>query len=504
MYQYMRALKKSRIAIMIAMVLSTVSCNENFLERNPLDQISSGTFWQTEDDVKMALAGCYRQLQSDFMGYRRVWLDCLSDNAFAEWAYFNIPAMTIGVTSPTSGGAVNMAYNSSYRAIANCNYFLENIDKVPMDEARKSTYKGEVMFLRALIYFDLTNFFGDIILYKKTPESVDASRVTKSPRADVLTFIHEDLDAAIKILPETAYNGHAVKGSATSLKARVLLYEQKWAEAATYAQQTMASGKFSIANNYLGIFLTGTQGGNPEIIFSTQYLSPTNPTAFTESMDVQIGWYGCINPYQNLVDEFECTDGLPIARSPLYRPETPFANRDPRLVLNMRRVAEETWPDPQHPGQTGYVMRKYADFSHAPFSYAKTDSDQDMVSIRYADVLLMYAEAKNEASGPDASIYDALDKIRARPGINMPPVDRTRYNTKDALRDFIRHERRVELALEGHRYFDLKRWGIAHTKLPTIKNPGGVPLVFEQRHYRFPFPQGEIDINPLLKQNDGY
>jgi hypothetical protein len=101
---------------------------------------------------------------------------------------------------------------------------------------------------------------------------------------------------------------------------------------------------------------------NPEIIFSTQSLSPTNPTAFTESMDVQIGWYGCINPYQDLVDEFECTDGLPISKSPLYRATTPFANRDPRLVMNMRRVAEETWPDPQHPGQTGYAIRKYVDF----------------------------------------------------------------------------------------------------------------------------------------------
>lgn len=500
----MSALKKSRIAVMMIMTLSAVSCNDSFLERHPLDQISSGTFWQTEDDVKMGLAGCYRQLQSDFLGYRRVWLDCLSDNAFAEWAYFNIPAMTIGVTSPTSGGAVNMAYYSPYRGIANCNYFLGNVDRVPMDEARKSIYKAEVRFLRALMYFDLTDFFGDVILYRESPAGAEVSKVAKSPKSEVLAFIHEDLDAAIAALPEASYSGHAVKGSATAMKARVLLSEQKWPDAASYALQTMQSGKFGIANNYLGIFLTGTQGGNPEIIFSTQYLGPTNPTAFTESMDVQIGWYGCINPYQDLVDEFECTDGLRIAESPLYKAETPFANRDPRLVLNMRRVAEEAWPEPQHPGQTGYVMRKYADFSHAPFSYAKTDSDQDMVSIRYADVLLMYAEAKNEANGPDASIYDALDQIRTRPGVNMPPVDRAKYNTQDALREFIRHERRVELALEGLRYFDIKRWGIAHTKLPAIKNPGGIPLVFEQKHYRFPFPQGELDINDLLKQNEGY
>ena len=500
----MKKLYALKSMLMIVVIIFMCGCNKDFLDKNPLDQISSQTFWKTEADVKMAVGGCYRQLQSDFFGYRRVWLDCLSDNAFSEWGYFNIAQMTIGVTSPTSGGAVNMAYYAPYRGIANCNYFLANIDKVPIDEQKKAAYTGEVKFLRAMMYFDLVDFFGDVILYKESPESPDASKIAKSPKEEVLAFIHEDLDAAIASLPETSYSGHAVKGSATAFKARVLLSQNKWTEAASFAKQTMESGKFSIANDYLGIFLTGTQGGNPEIIFSTQYLSPTNPTAFVESMDVEIGWYGCINPYQDLVDEYECTDGKPISESPLYNSVTPFANRDPRLVLTMRRVAEESWPEPQHPGQTGYVMRKYADFSHTPFSYANTNSDQDLVSIRYADVLLMYAEAKNETAGPDASIYEALDLIRSRSGVNMPPVDRGKYNTQDLLRNFIRHERRVELALEGHRYFDIKRWDIANTKLPTLVNPGGIPLVFEQKHYRFPFPQAELDNNPELKQNEGY
>ena len=500
----MKKLYAVRYFLVIAAITFMSACNKSYLDRNPLDQISSQTFWKTEDDVKMALGGCYRQLQSDFLSYRRVWLDCLSDNAFAEWGYFNMASMTIGVTSAASGGAVNMAYYAPYRGIANCNYFLANIDNVPIDEANKTIYKGEVRFLRALMYFDLVDFFGDVILYRERPESAEAAKVAKSPKSEVLAYIHEDLDAAIAALPEAAYAGHAVKGSATAFKARVLLYENKWPEAASVALQTMQSGKFSISDDYLGLFLTATQGGNPEIIFSTQYLSPTNPTAFVESMDVQIGWYGCIDPYQDLVDEYECSDGKTISESSLYNPATPFANRDPRLVLTMRRVAEESWPEPQHPGQTGYVMRKYADFSHAPFSYANTDSDQDMVWIRYADVLLMYAEAKNEAEGPEASVYDALDQIRSRPGVNMPPVDRAKYNTKDLLRDFIRHERRVELALEGLRYFDIKRWKIADTKLPTLKNPGGVPLVFEQKHYLFPFPQAELDNNPELVQNEGY
>ncbi|MEX2232379.1 MAG: RagB/SusD family nutrient uptake outer membrane protein [Cyclobacteriaceae bacterium] len=501
----MKKLNLLTVSVVLTTIVICISCQKDFLDKNPLDQISSQTFWKTEGDVNMALAGCYRRLQADFLGYRRVWTDCLSDNAFAHWGYYGIASMTLGVISPSSGGAVNASYYPPYRGIASCNFFLANVEKAQISDEKKALAKAEVRFLRALMYFDLVNFFGDVILYKDLPKSADEAKIAKSPKAEVLAYIHADLDEAISSLPDVAYAGHAVKGSALAIKARVLLYEQKWAEAAGFAQQIMSSGKFSLANNYLGIFSgTSTQLNNPEIIFSTQYLGPTNPTAFVESMDVEIAWYACINPYQNLVDDYECTDGKPITESPLYDPaDLTWANRDPRLKLTMRNLTE-VWPQPQEAGQTGYVMRKYIDFSHVPFSYSRTDSDQDMVLTRYADVLLMYAEAKNEVSGPDASIYDALDQIRSRPGVNMPPVDRAKYNSKELLRDYIRHERRIELALEGYRYFDLKRWGIIGTILNTLKNPAGIPLVFKSEHYLFPFPQAELDNNPQLEQNPGY
>ncbi len=498
---------KKLYSVTVSVVLTTLmlcsSCQKDFLDKNPLDQISSGTFWKTDADAQMALAGCYRRMQDGVLGYQRVYLDCLSDNAYG-YAYFNTVAMQIGVISPTSGGAIDAAYFAPYRAIASCNFFLANVDKAPISDETKKAAKAEVRFLRALMYFDLVNFFGDVILYKETPKSADESKIAKSPKADVLAFIHGDLDAAISSLPDVSYAGHAVKGSAMAIKARVLLYEKKWAEAAGFAQQIISSGKFSLANNYLGLFLTATQGGNPEIIFSTQYLSPTDPTAFVESMDVQIGWYGAIGPFKNLVDDYECIDGKSIMESPLYDPaDLTWDKRDPRLKLTMRNTTE-VWQQPSWIGYTGYQMRKYVDFTHVPWSYGRTDSDQDMVWIRYADVLLMYAEAKNEASGPDASIYNALDQIRSRPGVNMPPVDRAKYNSQGLLRDYIRHERRIELALEGLRYFDIKRWGIADTKMPTLKNPGGVSLVFKPEHYLWPFPQRELDNNPKLVQNPGY
>jgi len=149
---------------------------------------------------------------------------------------------------------------------------------------------------------------------------------------------------------------------------------------------------------------------------------------------------------------------------------------------------------------TGYNPVKYCNWDELPIDYS-TISDQDIIIIRYADVLLMYAEAKNEASGPDASVYAAINAVRDR--VNMPPVPNGL--TKDQMRERIRHERRVELALEGSRYVDIKRWRIAEDIIPQIVDPGGAKRKFDPgKHYLLPFPQNEMDTNPNLEQNPGY
>jgi hypothetical protein len=218
-----------------------------------------------------------------------------------------------------------------------------------------------------------------------------------------------------------------------------------------------------------------------------------------------------MQPYQNLVDDYEMTDGKPITESPLYNAATPYVNRDPRLDLSIK-LPGETWRNSagvawtgSYNSFTGFLVEKYVDLSKAPFTTATaTQTDQDYIHLRYADILLMFAEAKNEVSGPDATVYAAINQVRARTGINMPPVDQVKYNTKEKLRDYIRHERRVEFAFEGQRYNDLKRWNIAHIKLPTLKTPSNIPLVFELKNYLLPFQQSELDNNPQLVQNDGY
>ncbi|MCG2615304.1 RagB/SusD family nutrient uptake outer membrane protein [Terrimonas sp. NA20] len=505
------------------MVCGTMTaCTKGFLDRNPPDAVSTEIFWASEADTRSALAGVYTRLQQNFLGYERVYLDGLSDNAWL-WDNTNqaqMANMTTGSISATTGGALNNLYSSPFRAIASCNYFLDNIDKAPVTDALKNSYRAQVRFIRALCYFDLVQGWGGVPIYDRFPATLTEANIAKSTKEQVYTFINADLDFAIANLPDEKYNGYAVRGSAQGLKARVLVTMQSWPEAAALCQQIMtgAAGKFALSTNYAALFTTAGQNNaavNTEIMFSTQYLGPSIPQRTSPGaggMDIELGWFSLMQPYQDLVNAYEMTDGKSITESPLYNPAQPYANRDPRMDISIK-VPGETWVNPStsvawtgsYSSFTGFLVQKYVDLSRAPFTNATaTLTDQDYIHIRYADILLMFAEAKNEVSGPDESVYNAIDAVRGRTGIAMPATDRVKYNTKELLRDYIRHERRVEFAFEGQRYNDLKRWNIAHIKLPTLVTPANIPLKFSTTNYLLPFQQSELDNNPQLRQNDGY
>lgn len=513
-------MKAKYILTSAAIVLLTFNaCKKDFLDRNPLNSVSNEIFWNNEADVQTALTGVYSRLQQNFLGYERVYLDALTDNAFAyqNTNQNSLLELTTGSISPGIGGALNNMLSSPYRAVTSCNYFLDNVDKSPVNESLKNVYKAEVRFIRALAYFDLVQSFGGVPLNRTYPNTVDEVKIAKSSREEVYAFINEDLDFAIANLPDEKYNGHAVKGSAQGIKARVLLTQQKWPEAVTVLRQIMTANKFGLSNNYAALFKTSGQANaavNIEIMFSTQYLAPTNPQRTSPGaggMDIELGWFSLMQPYKDLVDDYELTDGKSVATSTLYNPLQPYANRDPRLDLTVK-LPDEAWKNSLNVVWSGYIVpstgfltEKYVDLSRAPFtSNTSTTTDQDYIHLRYADILLMYAEAQNETTGPDASVYKAINEVRGRSGIGMPVVDESLYNTQEALRNYIRHERRIEFALEGQRYNDLKRWNIAHIKLPQLVTPNGSPLVFGTQNYFLPFPTSELDANPQLTQNPGY
>lgn len=480
------------------------SCKKDFLDKNPTDQLASETFWKTEADVQMGLTGVYNVMtnRSTFNHGRMLW-DGLSDIAYLR----DNAGLGQGTIEATSGGMVTSIYNDCYVGISRCNIFLANADQATMDDGNKTKYKAEVYFLRAYFYFTLTEFYGGVPLYT-TPVTVEESKVKQSTKDEVVAQVLKDADLAIAGLPDVAYTGHAVRGSALALKAQVLMHNQHWAEAAAAAKEIITGGKFSLYNNYKNLFLTPGQENNPEIIFSVRFLLPDAPAPTTSDMNPDLigGHAHTLSPIQRYVDSFECTDGLSITQSPLYNPAKPFDNRDPRLIFTVADTAlwaqygagkgesGESWSTP-------YTVEKYVNWDNAPYSWA-TRSGQDYIVYRYANVLLMYAESQNEAVGPDQSVYDAVNWVRARPGVNMPPLPAGLDQA--GMRSRIRREREVELGMEGFRYLDIKRWKIAEILIPTIVDPGGLTRAFTQRNYLFPFAQAERDINPNLEQNPGY
>lgn len=495
-----------KILIISAAWMSFVftSCKKNFLDKNPNDQIASETFWNTEADVKMGLTGIYHVMRdrTTFNHGRMLW-DGLTDIAYTK----QYPSIAPGIIEPTSGSIVANVYNDCYVGISRANIFLTNADKAPMADANRTMYKAEAYFLRAYFYFILTEFYGGVPLYT-TPVTIAESQVKQSTKEVVVAQILQDVEKAVAGLPNTAYTGHAVKGSALALKAQVLMHNNKWAESAAAANEIITSAKFSLYNDYQKLFLTEGQENNPEIIFSVRFLKPDAPMITNNDHNPDlIGAHGhSLSALKKFVDEFEATDGLPISQSPLYNPANYKLNRDPRLKYNVRDENEkmivngapyngESWTTP-------YSIEKYVNWKNAPYSF-ETRSDQDYIIFRYAQVLVMYAEAKNEATGPDASVYAAINAVRARPTVNMPPLPAGL--DKDAMRARIRHERIVELGMEGLRYWDLKRWKIAETVIPTVVDPSGIKRVFNPaKHYLFPFTQSERDRNPNLDQNPGY
>lgn len=491
--------------ICVAITLTGISCSK-FLDKNPLDKASSETFWSTEKDLDMGLTGCYRRLRDEaYFGFKRVDFDCLSDNAQQRHNHGSAQDISRGIIEVTTGGVIASIWNSAYRGITTCNTFLENADRVQgVSEEKMNRYKAEVRFLRAFFYFDLVHFFGDVPLYKTVP-TVESAKVKQSPKAEVLQFIHEDLDFAIANLPPVAYtDGHAVKGSAQGYKARILLYEERFGEAATLCKQVIDDNKFSLSPSYSDIFVTKGQSGNPEIMFSTRYLAPDDYSW----MDIEVSWWSSNNPRKELVNAYPMANGKAITDPTSgYNAAQPYENRDPRLHMTVM-VEGEIWKNPDGTNYspeatvTGHRQKKYIDSTLVPIDYA-TRSDQDFVHLRYADILLMYAEAKNEADGPDASIFNALNTIRSRPDVGLP--DLTAGAGQTELREVIRKERRLELALEGHRYFDLKRWKIAHIVMPQVQDAAGVQIRFDNpKHYLWPYQQSELDINNNLEPNPNY
>ena len=542
-------MKKYLSIIAAALLMGSFSSCSDFLDRYPLEELSDESFWKTEKDAEMAVSNLYNVLPTWDTDEA-----INSDDAVhgIKWAAGN---QSKGVYDPSDYG-----WSGEYGYIRQANLILEKIREMDLSEDAYKKLEGQARFFRAYTYFTLIRSFGAVPYIDKPLELTDVENITRTPKDEVYAKVMEDFDIAIANLPvqwDETNSGRITKGAAMAMKARAALYYNNWETAMTEAKNVMDLGQYELydkdnTGRYKELFWEVADGCD-EFILSVQFNAPTR-THYLIGWECfpTLGWGG-LNPTQSLVDAFEDINGAPIANSTIYDSTNPFANRDPRLEVNVLHDGETMYGVTikvaplsssgntgigQHGDATatGYYQQKWLDPSIDPQSTG-WDMGKDWVVIRYAEVLLTYAEAKNELSPLDPSAFDAVNQVRRRVGMpdlqNTDPTKPTYCGTQDDLRKRIWNEWRVEFALEGgKRQWDIRRWGIAKDVLNApfeglrytlVDDPNapkgdngkkcilyvGEPLKlagshYEDHNYLLPIPQTEIDLNPKLEQNPGY
>lgn len=542
-------MKKYLSIIAAALLMGSFSSCSDFLDRYPLEELSDESFWKTEKDAEMAVSNLYNVLPTWDVDEA-----INSDDAVhgIKWAAGN---QSKGVYDPA-----NYGWSGEYGYIRQANLVLEKIQEMDLSEDAYKKLEGQARFFRAYTYFTLIRSFGAVPYIDKPLELTDVENITRTPKDEVYAKVMEDFDIAIADLPvqwDETNSGRITKGAAMAMKARAALYYNNWQTAMDEAKKVMDLGQYELydkdnTGRYKELFWEVADGCD-EFILSVQFNAPTR-THYLIGWECfpTLGWGG-LNPTQSLVDAFEDINGAPIANSTIYDSTNPFANRDPRLEVNVLHDGETMYGVTikvaplsssgntgigQHGDATatGYYQQKWLDPSIDPQSTG-WDMGKDWVVIRYAEVLLTYAEAKNELSPLDPSAFDAVNQVRRRVGMpdlqNTDPTKPTYCGTQDDLRKRIWNEWRVEFALEGgKRQWDIRRWGIAKDVLNApfeglrytlVDDPNapkgdngkkcilyvGEPLKltgshYEDHNYLLPIPQTEIDLNPKLEQNPGY
>lgn len=503
----MKMISNINFFLIAILIFVNIGCSKDNLNINPTDQYSVDTFWKTEAQATAALSGCYQSLRSVYAGSWIFETDKITPNSWAYNEDAGLAPFASGKQTTTNGVIANW-WNVNYAGIGRTNTFIDRINGITMGESLKSRMIGEAKFLRALYYFNLQDVFGGVPLILNTPDALTQSDLPRDTKEKVIEQILKDLDEAITVLP-TNYPatdlGRATKGAALSLKMRLLLYQANWAAAAQTAQAVMDLKTYTLFPNYRELFMRQNEN-NSEVIFDVQFLAPL----FNNNFDSGIYLLNTPAPLKDLVDAYLMEDGQTTANSKLYDPAHPYEKRDPRLHQTIAVIGymfNGKITQLSNVINTGFGLKKYTSFTDDINKPVTETSDLNPILIRYAEVLLTYAEAKNELSGPDASVYAAINAVRARTSVHMPQVEAGL--TKDKMRAVIRNERRVELAFEGLYYSDIRRWRTVEIVMngPIYNYQGNVinyRTFNKDRDYLWPIPFVQTQVNPNLEQNPNY
>ncbi len=571
--KYLRMNKHSLSVVLTGMVLVMGSCVD--MDMVPKSQGNSGSWNSTETELQMSVSEFY------ILGY---WNQPLQNSE--QWTD-NFTYRNTNRNSFLDGTIQGQQYEiytlwqQSYKLIARANSLLESVHRAQSQGIDTKQYEGEAYFARACKYADLICYYGDVPYLDKYMTITEAEKEGRKPKAELIPLVYQDFDKAIEYLP-VSYGSkaeHFTKGAAYAMKARFALYMSDFATAAEAAKACMNLGVYSLEPDYAKLFLQSTKQ-NPEKIFIFPR-SIANDVILdlwfvTNGLPRNAGGYASDNPSWDLLASYLCTDGLPIDESPLFDPHDPFKNRDPRCtktivefgtehcgfiynprpdvktVVNLSTGASQSNQDSravnQYASYNGLIWKKGIDDS---WTQNGKEVECDYIVMRYADVLLMYAEAMIEQNKIDASVLNAINMVRARAyGVdvsNTAAYPAVTVTDQASLRKAVRIERRMEFAKEGLRYMDLIRWKLADKALngynyinlqpdellsqvvqkglwfwpstPTIDEDGlsdfsamfnagqiarGAKRVFPDRQYLWPIPTHDLDLCPDMGNNEGY
>lgn len=547
-----------------------VSCDD-FLTAIPNDKIVDVGFWNTESDVSKFVTNIYAaSLKKDYQGCP-FWDEALSDNSYLVWSWWGGQMQLANGTMDAYGQVPTDTWNTCFQNVRRCYQLLENIDKVNASKDFKDISIAETRFLLAYNYYRMYALMGNLPIVTKVLTIEESKQLIISPKKTVAQFIIDELDKAIPLLEgKSRGKGRITWGACQALKSRMLLYEQRWDEA--LETSNLLIGKYQLQKEgetpYADLF-AGVAEDSPEIILSIpcDYTSGSitvshygNQCFLLKGMSGGDAFRGMM-PTGSLVDSYPMSDGRLIHETgSAYDPHNPYVDRDPRFYQTIiyptsnikvydaeTNSIKEVLYDPEdpntiplqqydasEPSATGYVWNKYVDWNLHAMNDIR-DCGNDIIVLRYGEILLNKAEALLESKGLEAKdeIIHLIDQLRDRCGAGL--VHRENYCDIEKLRLLVRNERRIELAGEGTRYYDLLRWRIAECDNFTtgyglhgdvygaymrldgkgsqdkVVMVDGVPRRYVEtrvfnpdKHYLNPIPQSEIDLNPNLVQNPGW
>ncbi|AQG77990.1 RagB/SusD family nutrient uptake outer membrane protein [Spirosoma montaniterrae] len=485
-----------------ALLLLTLSgCSESFLDLQPNTQVSTNTFYQSASDFRTAVNAAYAALQADGL-YGSVYIH------FSE-----VPADNAGVQNPNGAGGIAQNefdqfvvtpvnpsllsfYSASYAAIQRCNIVLGRIEASAVTPALKNQFTGETRFIRGLMYFNLVRFFGGVpLVLNEINAAEEGYTYTRASADDVYKQVLADLTDAETKLPVSytgADIGRATSGAAKALLGKVYLTQKNYAQAVVKLKEvidlTGTGGRvYDLAPRYIDNFdpARSNNSGHKESLFEIQYK--------TGGIGEGSGYTNGSAPPNGPLTLTGVGNGNGQFIWPTVQVFNAFPRSDPRRSANLDSLIIN--------GQLQRYVKKYLQPVYGSIPFNQADSDMNFPVLRFADVLLMYAEALNETnSGPNAVAYDAINRVRRRAhGVTTSAFDIPAGLNKAAFALAVENERRLELAFEGHRWPDLVRTDRA---IPVMTALG---FRVQPHQLIFPIPQAEIDINPgKMTQNPGY